>query len=46
MVEAARINPKNGSWVDNLPPLYPGTPMLMSSVHPRTKKYGRDIQHK
>ena len=31
-----------GGWVDDLPPLYPGTPMLMSSVHPRTKKYVGD----
>lgn len=28
--------------MDDLPPLYPGTPMLMSSVHPRTKKHVGD----
>lgn len=40
MVTAAKEDPKHpGHWINDLPPLYPSTPMLMSSVHPRTKAH-------
>lgn len=38
----ARYDDKTHSWVNGKPPLWPSTPGLMSSVHPRTKKYVGD----
>ena len=35
MVKTSRLDPRNGGWVDGLVPIYPNTPHLMSSVHPR-----------
>lgn len=40
-VKVSGLN-RNGTWKNNLPPIYHNTPHLMSSVHPRTKKHVGD----
>jgi hypothetical protein len=39
MVKMSSYDSRHGGWKDGHVPIYPGTSHLMSSVHPRTKKF-------
>ena len=39
MVKMSSYDSRHGGWKDGHVPIYPGTSHLVSSVHPRTKKF-------